>query len=147
MKKILFLSLALLASLSFAQEIQWKSFEQAEKEMKEHPEKPLFIDVYTDWCGYCRKMDASTYKDAAVVQKINQNYIPIKFNAESKQDIKFMGHDFKFVRTGAAGVHSLAYNLLQGALSYPSAVILTHEGKITNILRGFLTADEVLTEI
>ncbi|QAR31634.1 DUF255 domain-containing protein [Ornithobacterium rhinotracheale] len=147
MKQLFSLFIILVASLSFAQEIQWKTIEQAEKEMQAHPEKPLYIDVYTDWCGYCRKMDVSTYKNAAVVEKINKDYIPVKFNAEEKKDIKFMGHEFKFVSAGPSGINTLAYNLLQGQMSYPSVVILTKEGKITNILRGYLTPDEVLSEI
>lgn len=91
MKQLFSLFIILVASLSFAQEIQWKTIEQAEKEMQAHPEKPLYIDVYTDWCGYCRKMDVSTYKNAAVVEKINKDYIPVKFNAEEKRTLNSWG--------------------------------------------------------
>lgn len=147
MNKLFSLLIILIASLSFAQEIQWRTIEQAEKEMLNHPEKPLYIDIYTDWCGFCRKMDASTYKDASVVAKINENYIPVKFNAEDRKEVKFMGHSFNFVKAGNGGINTLAYNLLQGQMSYPSVVILTKEGKITNILRGFLTPKEILSEI
>ncbi|HTB31563.1 MAG TPA: DUF255 domain-containing protein, partial [Bacteroidia bacterium] len=43
-------------------EIHWVNFDEAVKLNEKHPRK-ILIDVYTQWCGWCKKMDASTYTD------------------------------------------------------------------------------------
>ena len=50
-----------------AQSIQWLDLEQAEVEMKTNPEKPLFIDFYTNWCSWCKTMDRTTFQEVEVV--------------------------------------------------------------------------------
>lgn len=47
--------------------------------------KIILVDAYTDWCGWCKKMDRDTYSNADVIKKINQNFIAIKFNPELKE--------------------------------------------------------------
>lgn len=44
--------------------------------------KMVLVDAYTDWCGWCKKMDRDTYSNPAVIKKINAHFIPIKFNPE-----------------------------------------------------------------
>ena len=69
--------------------IHWMDFESAVAASQKQPKK-MFIDVYTDWCGWCKKMDASTFMDDSVAAYINANYYPVKFNAESKDTIRFL---------------------------------------------------------
>lgn len=147
MKRITSVIITLIAIGLNAQSIEWKSIEEAEKLQKNNPSKPLFIDVYTDWCGWCVKMDKTTFKDKQVVEKINKNYIPVKLDAETKDKISFKGHTFTYVAAGNRGINTLAYNLLQGQMSFPSYVVLTGEGTITNIMRGYYSASEILAEL
>src|SRR5689334_3927315 len=44
--------------------------------------KIVLVDAYTDWCGWCKRMDRDTYSQPLVIQKINAHFIPIKFNPE-----------------------------------------------------------------
>ena len=46
--------------------------------------KILLVDAYTDWCGWCKRMDRDTYTDPEVIKKINEYFIPVKFNPEIK---------------------------------------------------------------
>lgn len=69
--------------------IKWYSPEEAYELNKTAP-KPFFIDVYTDWCGWCKRMDATTFKDPTIAQYLNAYYYPVKFNAEVKDTINFM---------------------------------------------------------
>lgn len=130
-----------------AQEINWFTLEQAEKEQEKSPEKPLFIDFYTDWCGWCKKMDASTFKDVEVAQYINDNYIPVKFDAESKEEVSFKGKTYKNVKipNSRKGIHSFAYFSLRGRLSYPAYAILNNDGKLTGLLLGYMDKSTLLS--
>jgi thioredoxin-related protein len=121
--------------------IQWLTFEEAVAKSKEKPKKML-IDVYTDWCGWCKKMDKDTYDNALIAQYINENYYAVKFNAEQKESITFDNHTFKFVAQGGRGYHELAASLLQGQMSYPSTVFLDEQFRLIQPLPGYYTAKD-----
>ncbi|HLP75204.1 MAG TPA: DUF255 domain-containing protein [Bacteroidales bacterium] len=113
-----------------ATEVKWYTIQEAEKLTKES-KKPLFIDAYTDWCGWCKKMDKDTFSNPVISDILNSKFIPVKFNAEGKEDINFLGQ--KFINDGKAGnAHQLAVALLDGQLSYPTVVFLIvgSDGKI-----------------
>lgn len=132
-----------------AQEINWMSLEQAEFEMTKNPEKPLFIDFYTDWCGWCKKMDKSTFMDPEVAKYLNEKYIPVKFDAESKFPVSFKGKTYKYVTAKGMrkGVNSFAYFALRGQLSYPSYAVILNNGKLDRILGGFMTKDKLFERL
>jgi uncharacterized protein YyaL (SSP411 family) len=52
-----------------------------EKAIKEN--KIILVDAYTDWCGWCKKMDRDTYTNPEVIKKLNQYFVVIKFNPET----------------------------------------------------------------
>ena len=68
-----FILLVSLNSTGQAQEINWISFEEAIAKNKSAP-KNILIDVYTDWCGYCKKMDRETYENEVIISIINENF-------------------------------------------------------------------------
>ncbi|MDN5204635.1 thioredoxin fold domain-containing protein [Fulvivirgaceae bacterium BMA10] len=72
--------------------IEWLNIEEAQKLAKENPRK-IFIDVYTDWCGWCKRMDKTTFENAEVAKYVNENYYAVKLNAESKKKIKYNGEE------------------------------------------------------
>ena len=51
--------------------INWLTIEEAQEAMKTQPKK-VFIDLSTDWCGWCKRMDATTFQDPNVVHFMNQ---------------------------------------------------------------------------
>lgn len=53
--------------------------------------KKIFVDVYTDWCGWCKRMDATTFTDEAVIDYVNEHFYAVKLNAESKENISLKG--------------------------------------------------------
>jgi thioredoxin-related protein len=121
--------------------VKWMSFEEAvEKSQKE--KKKIFIDVYTDWCGWCKVMDKKTFSHPEVAKILNEEFYAVKFNAEQKEDITFQGHTFKFIPSGRNGYHQLAAALLNNQLSYPTVVFLDEEFKMIQPLPGYQEAPE-----
>jgi thioredoxin-related protein len=126
--------------------VKWMSWEEAIKKNEQAPKK-IFIDLYTDWCGWCKKMDSGTFSDAAVAAYINNNFYPVKFNAEQRADISYKGHTLKFVANGSRGYHELAYSLLDGRLGYPSMVYLDENQNRITISPGYKPEADMLREL
>ena len=128
MKKIFFaLLIAGFALQAFSQsaQVKWLTIQEAEK-LNKHSPKPIFIDTYTDWCGWCKKMDSETFTNNVIAEILNTRFYPVKFNAEGSESITFLGQTF--INDGKSGrAHQLAVALLQGQLSYPTVVFLTQQ--------------------
>ena len=121
--------------------VKWLTIQEAEK--RSLTEKRLiFIDVYTDWCGWCKVMDKNTFADPEVARILNEKFYPVKFNAEQREDVTFQGNTFKFAAYGNGGTHELASALLQNRLSYPTVVFLDEEFKMIQPLPGYQKAPE-----
>jgi thioredoxin-related protein len=140
MKKILFLLLSgfLFCSVS-AQKVKWYTIEEAVELNKKEPRK-IMIDVFTDWCGWCKVMDKNTFQNDTIAEYLNQEYYPVKFNAEQKDSIVFQGHSYKFVAQGSRGYNELAAALLGGQMSYPSVVFLDENLQGLHIEKGYVEA-------
>ncbi|MEQ6123082.1 DUF255 domain-containing protein [Pseudotenacibaculum sp. MALMAid0570] len=119
--------------------VNWISFEEAVKLNKKDP-KPLLIDVYTDWCGWCKRMDKTTYQNDTIVKYINKNFHPVKLNGEQKEDIVFKDYTFKFKNQGRRGYNEFAAALLNGKLSYPTTVIMNEKLQLLDRVPGYLDA-------
>ncbi len=110
--------------------------------MKEEPRK-VFVDVYTNWCGWCKKMDATTFKDPKIIRYLSENYYSIKFNAEVKESIVFKGKEYKYIASGRRGYNELAAYLLNGRLSYPTTVYLDEELNVLTAVPGFKRTNDL----
>ena len=91
--------------------VDWITFDAAVSSSKVE-QKKIFIDVYTDWCGWCKKMEATTFSDPEVAALLQKEFYPVKFNAEQREPITFNDHTFKFIPRGTKGYHELAAALL-----------------------------------
>ena len=79
-------AIALLSTLAAQESVKWYSIEEAVQLASQEP-RVLVIDVYTDWCGWCKRMDADTFSDPAVAEIMNKHFYPVKLNAEGKEDV------------------------------------------------------------
>jgi thioredoxin-related protein len=143
MKKslILLLSLAFLGCTAHSQkqgegEVKWYTFEEAVKLNESNPKK-IFIDVYTDWCTWCKEMDKKTFSHPEIANYLNENFYPVKFNAESTTPITFQGKVFENRNQGRRSPHDLAAALLQGKMSYPSVAYLDENNQLLTAVPGY----------
>ncbi len=141
MKQFIF-TLLLIPTLLFAnnpepKEVQWMSIEKALELSKTNP-KPIILDIYTDWCHWCKVMDKKTYTDHTIVNYINQNFYAVKLDAEQKEPITFKGEKFEYVASGRRGYHQFAASILQGKLSFPSTVFLNKKQELVQAVPGYI---------
>jgi thioredoxin-related protein len=144
MKKNITLLFVLAATLTLnAQEkVNWVSFDKAIELNKEDP-KPILVDIYTDWCGWCKRMDKDTYANPVIAEYINENYHAVKMDGEGKEPITYKEHIFKFKSQGRSGYHELSALLMDGKLSYPTTVILNKEEKLLDRIPGYIDAKKM----
>ena len=144
MKRLLIVLMVLfsLPIVGNAQKINWMTFQEAVK-LNETAPKKIFIDVYTDWCGWCKKMDKTTFLDPAVVEYMNENYYAVKLDAEMNDTISFAGYTF-VNEGGRRGTHQLAAALLQGRLSYPSYVFMNEKNQVLTVAPGYMEPKDLM---
>ena len=133
-----FLLFSLQSYTAAAQDINWLSWDQAVSmaQSDDNPKK-IFIDVYTDWCGWCKKMDKDTFQNPEVALYMNQNFYMVKLDGEGKDPIEFRGKTYKYVPSGRRGYHELAAALLNGRLSYPTVVFLDEDLNLLSPVPGY----------
>ena len=128
---------------SFAQEkvetspVIWYTIEQAMELNKKTP-KPIMIDVYTDWCGWCKKMMKTTFTNTGIANYINTYYYPVRLDAETKDTITYKGK--KYVSKGKT--HELAIELLDKKMSYPTMIFIDKAGQ-KFVIPGYLSTNDI----
>jgi thioredoxin-related protein len=144
MKKILFLcviTIVLTTSLRKSHQtegkIKWMTWEQMQAAQQTQPRNVL-VDVYTDWCGWCKKMDATTFSHPEIVKYVNENYYAVKFNAEQRTPVIFNGKEYRFVSQGNRGYHELAAYIMNNRMSYPTTVYLDERLNLLSPVPGYL---------
>ena len=138
MRILTLLSLLLLSSIAFGQKGNWISIEEAVAKMQSDSiPKKIFVDVYTDWCGWCKRMDATTFSNDSLIAEMERMYYLVKLDAEQKEDIIIGDHTYSFVPEGRRGYNQLAAELLQGKMSYPTYVFIDESMKIIQIVPGY----------
>ena len=124
------------------EKVKWRSLEEALKLNTTAPRK-ILIDLYTDWCGYCKKMDAETFDHPVIAKYINQNFYAVKFDAESSAPVKFGEHTF--VNQGSGGMRKSTHQFVTalGVSGYPSIAYFNSDLKIIGVVPGFFSAKQI----
>ena len=160
MKRILLFALAMLIvsplvmakkrvpAPNAAAEIHWiTSIDELQAKMQQNPKK-VYVDVYTGWCGWCKKMDASTFQNPEVIKYINLNFYAVRLDAERQDVIHFMGKEYKFDPQYKANTFAVELMLgpnKQGQMSYPTSVLMLENFQSPTPVAGYMTVGQLET--
>lgn len=126
-----------ISKTSTSKPIKWMTMEEAIEANKRNPKK-IFIDLYTDWCVVCVQMETATLNNPQIATYINENFYPVKLDAERKQNLNFKNKNFAFrPNEGRSGIHEMALYLTRGRVSYPSVVFMDENMSNPQPVPGF----------
>lgn len=148
-KKILFplLLAALFSGTMQAQNIEWKTIEQAAKTDSKSNTKLYFVDFYTSWCGWCKKMDRETFTNPIVAKILNTYYLPVKFDAEGNSEFSWHGTKYNNLEVAPGGrrsTHSFAKAVLGTQMGFPSFCIFNSDQSKLTIIQGYQSANDLI---
>ncbi len=125
------------------EKIQWHTFQEA-VELSKKDKKKIFIDVFTDWCGWCKVMDRNTFPNPVISKYMNKHFYAVKLNAEMKDSILFNNHLFVNSAPNTKGsTHQLASSLLNNQMSYPTTVYLDENFSMLTQVPGYRKPEEL----
>lgn len=73
--------------------MEWKHWNEGLQEAQKSG-KPMLVDVYTDWCGWCKRMDAEVYAKPEVSGYLERHFVTVRLNAESTEQATWQGHTY-----------------------------------------------------
>jgi len=150
MKKIVFTTVfSVITMLTFAQatpedeakQVKWYAIDEVLEQVAQAPKK-ILIDVYTDWCGWCKVMDRNTFSDPKIAAYMNKHFYSVKLNAEQRAPIVFGDRTWNYMNEQR--VHELAAALLQGKMGYPSIVYMDEKGQLLSVVASYMQPDALL---
>jgi len=122
--------------------VKWMSFKEAFRLNEKQP-KPFLIDVYTDWCGWCKHMIKTTYSNPGIAGYINTYFYPVKFDAETQDTIEYLGTKYFNPTQAKRSTHQLAIKLLGQKLSYPSTIFINNNFQFNLLSQGYLEVKKI----
>ena len=129
-------------SAQTAEKVKWYTLDEALKLNATAPRK-ILIDMYTDWCGFCKKMDAETFNHPVVAKYINKHFYAVKFDAESSAPVKFGDHTFVNQGSGGSRKSTHQFATAFGVSGYPTIVYLTGDLKLIGAVPGFMAPKQI----
>lgn len=122
--------------------VNWLTLKEAQEKNKTL-QKPILLDIYTDWCGWCKHMMKTTYSNPGLAGYINQNFYPVKFDAETKDTIEYAGKTYYPTSKAPKTPHQLAVKFLGASLSYPSTMFITNNYEFNLLTQGYLDEKKI----
>ncbi|MHC0439491.1 thioredoxin family protein [Flavobacterium sp. 3-210] len=141
MKKLFLLIVFFGISVTGFCQLKSNSFEEMDS-LQQIQKRKIIVFIHTDWCQFCQRMKATTFKNQEIIEKLNSDFYFIDFNAEEKRDISFNNHVFKFQPSGNnVGVHELALQLgtINNQIVYPVLCVLNERNEIILQYNNYLS--------
>lgn len=120
--------------------IHWLTMTEIQVRMREKPKK-VFVDFYTGWCGWCKRMEATTFQNPALIKYINNNFYAMRFDAESQYSFNFNGKEYHFDPQYKA--NTFAVEMLKGQMGYPTSVFMMENFQNPTPIPGYHPVKEM----
>lgn len=139
MKRYVWILLVLILCSSFSkpEEVKWYDWNEAQA-LAETQDKPLMVFVYASWCHFCKRMDTKVFTDESIAILLNENFIPVKLDAEYKEDLKMNGKTYSSMELLA----ELTGNQFRGVPAY--LIISNTPGEKTRLEAGLKDPQEMI---
>lgn len=130
---------------SYAQKLQTYSFEEVEHLVEKQP-RPILLYFHTDWCRFCKMMDRTTFSDPKIIEKLNEKYYFISFNAGTKEAVRYKNEFYHFIPKGRnSGHHELVHHFLKNRQEiHPTLIFLDADFNETLFLQSYISSREML---
>src|SRR5580700_4380478 len=115
--------------------VNWMNFTDVAASF-EKEKRPILVDVYTDWCSWCKVMDNKTYSNKKVIDYLQNKFYPVKFNAETTEDVTWNGKVYHY--NPSYKCNEFALYLTQGQLAFPTTVVIPTDGSQPQAIAGYL---------
>ena len=119
--------------------VSWLSVDEATVKL-EKEKRPVLIDLYTTWCGWCKQMDKKTYSNKAVAEYLNDKFYTVKFDAESRSPITWQGKTYNY--NAQYKINEFALYLAHGQLEFPTTIIIV-PGEAPQAIPGYLEPRDI----
>lgn len=133
---LLVFPLSMLISTAFiqteSQGIKWISLDEA-LNASAAQQKPIFVDMYTDWSQWSKVMDKETYQDTRVIEYVNKNYLAVRLNPEKEGSVTYRKETFS----------NRSFANKFDVKSYPSILLLDAKKK-AKVKPGYKRVDSFL---
>jgi uncharacterized protein YyaL (SSP411 family) len=117
-------------------EVKWMDFNEGYALAKKK-NKIMLVDVYTEWCGWCKKMDRDAYAKPAISQVLNTDFISVKFNPEIT-NVTYSYEGKSYTGEQLAGVIS-NYQIS----GYPTTIFIYPKQKKSEVVVGYKNAEQM----
>lgn len=113
--------------------VAWRGWEAGLREAKQL-DRPMLVDVYTDWCGWCKRMDRDVYARPEVREYLQGNFVTVKLDAEATTPVPYEGHPFT--------ARSLSARFR--VTGYPTTIFLKPDGEYLVKVPGYVESSRFL---
>jgi len=119
--------------------MEWMNVDEAQQKLRQE-QRPVLIDLYTTWCGWCREMDRKTYSNKKVAAYLQDKFYPVKVDAETRAAISWQGRTYAFNPQYKS--NEFALYLTHGRLEFPTTIIIP-PGGAPQAIPGFMKPKEL----
>jgi len=115
-------------------DITWLGYDEGLAKAKAE-DKHMFVNFTTSWCGYCKKMNRSTFVDGEIVTMMDSNFVAVMVDGDSKFRLDIEGYQIS--------ERDLTRSEF-GVGSYPTYFFLKPDGGKLGALRGYKGKDQLM---
>lgn len=115
--------------------VTWYNFNDGLK-LATEKRKPVIMDFYADWCGWCRKMEREVFTDRDVAARLGENYVCVRLHTDKNpgEMIKYKNHVLS----------KQEFAVMLGVQGLPTLVFLDRDGNLITKIPGFINRDMML---